>query len=226
MAKTLTLKAVRAEFEYSPGSFRPCFGERGTLTHVGDKLQCHICGHSFHGLGPHVWMAHGLSAREYKIEFMLPMGTPLNSQHLTRVLKLANGPRARDYVTSAAGAAMRAANRELAAVASQASTRHLKTIGRLFRHRADAATSSCLKCSGPVAKSPNRHPRKYCPACRPVGQRRTGLALDYEKIAAMMAAGMGYRAIAQALEYRNDSVKKACRSIRKQKALSAWSGVR
>ena len=35
----------------------------------GDKIECLICGKSFKSVGNHVFMAHGITAREYKVQF-------------------------------------------------------------------------------------------------------------------------------------------------------------
>lgn len=51
--------------------YGPCFGQHGLLTHIGDKIQCHICGRAFHCLPSHIVRRHGVSASEYKAAFGL-----------------------------------------------------------------------------------------------------------------------------------------------------------
>lgn len=58
------------------------YGQKGTLTHIGDKVQCHVCGHAFHHLGNHVWLRHGLTPEAYKDEFGLNRSTGLISRKL------------------------------------------------------------------------------------------------------------------------------------------------
>lgn len=59
-------------------------GQKGALTHVGDKAQCHICGKAFHHLGAHVVGSHRISVVDYKDEFGLNRTTPLISMKLAR----------------------------------------------------------------------------------------------------------------------------------------------
>lgn len=62
--------------------FGPCFGARGVLTQIGTKVQCHVCGKSYHHLGCHVSRTHEMSADEYCDEFGLKRTTGLISQKL------------------------------------------------------------------------------------------------------------------------------------------------
>uniref|UniRef100_UPI003340D940 MucR family transcriptional regulator n=1 Tax=Castellaniella defragrans TaxID=75697 RepID=UPI003340D940 len=45
----------------------------------GDRVVCLICGQAFKSVGRHVHHAHGISAREYKIRFGLPIGRGLDA---------------------------------------------------------------------------------------------------------------------------------------------------
>ncbi len=42
-------------------------GRFGMLDEDDEGLLCHECGHRFQHLGLHVWKAHGLTAREYRM---------------------------------------------------------------------------------------------------------------------------------------------------------------
>lgn len=66
----------------------PAFGERGRVTHINGRLQCHICGNAFVSLGSHVWQVHGCSANEYRREFGLhrEMGLLSDAYHQRVVL--------------------------------------------------------------------------------------------------------------------------------------------
>ncbi len=55
-----------------------------------DALRCHICGDSFPGLYRHVGMAHGISVRDYKIRYGIPMGYGLSGR-ATRMKQRACG---------------------------------------------------------------------------------------------------------------------------------------
>ena len=55
-------KSLHAAIEYDPEE---------------DKLRCHECGRWFENLGTHVWGAHGLLARQYKVRHGLHMGSAL-----------------------------------------------------------------------------------------------------------------------------------------------------
>lgn len=65
-------------------AFGQCYGERGRLTHIGDKLQCHLCGKGFHNLGKHAQATHGIVADDYRREFMLHHGLGLVSNAYAR----------------------------------------------------------------------------------------------------------------------------------------------
>lgn len=41
--------------------------------HAADALRCHVCGESFPGLYRHVGLAHGISTRDYKQRFGIPI---------------------------------------------------------------------------------------------------------------------------------------------------------
>lgn len=91
-----TLDDVRRQFDYMAGEFRITpFGQKGVLTHIGTKIQCHICGKPFVSLGAHVWQTHGLSAEQYRLIFALAFVEPLNAPVLTHRLQIINGPRAK-----------------------------------------------------------------------------------------------------------------------------------
>ncbi len=49
------------------------YGDVGIVTYdpIEDKLQCHLCGKWFRGLGVHVVVAHGWTADDYREEFGL-----------------------------------------------------------------------------------------------------------------------------------------------------------
>lgn len=63
------------------------FGEFGKLTHIAGRVQCHICGGLFNGLGSHA-RAHGLSADQYRAEFGFNRKTGLASR--ATILKYRN----------------------------------------------------------------------------------------------------------------------------------------
>jgi hypothetical protein len=55
------------------------YGQKGTLTSVGDKIECHICGKVFHNLATHVLRTHEISPDDYRDEFGLMAKTALIS---------------------------------------------------------------------------------------------------------------------------------------------------
>lgn len=55
----------------------PIFGRIGSLTHVGDTVECHVCGKSFANLASHALGSHNLTAAEYKAIFGLKVTTGL-----------------------------------------------------------------------------------------------------------------------------------------------------
>jgi hypothetical protein len=52
-------------------------GKIGVLIDDGAKVECHVCGAWFRGLGNHVWGAHDLTADEYRAIFGLAWDTGL-----------------------------------------------------------------------------------------------------------------------------------------------------
>lgn len=90
--------------------FSHCFGERGALSLVGQKVQCHICGKPYHHLGAHVVRTHELSADEYTDEFGLKRTTGLISPALAEKRRrhmLSRDPEQRNSARSLAVAARR-----------------------------------------------------------------------------------------------------------------------
>lgn len=55
-------------------------GQWGILNENEEGIACHECGRRFHGLGIHVYTAHGITAAEYRDAYGLPRGTPLASK--------------------------------------------------------------------------------------------------------------------------------------------------
>ena len=53
------------------------FGDIGKLLSDGQKLQCHICGRWYNGLGTHIFRAHDMSGWDYKETFELRCTTAL-----------------------------------------------------------------------------------------------------------------------------------------------------
>lgn len=45
-------------------------------------IQCPICNYYFEGLGSHVFYAHGITAREFRIKYDMNMGDKLTSENL------------------------------------------------------------------------------------------------------------------------------------------------
>lgn len=70
----VTVEIIKAQAEKWPP-----YGELGILAYdpIDDKVQCHICGHWFRSLGPHVQKAHGWTADDYREEFGLDRGQGL-----------------------------------------------------------------------------------------------------------------------------------------------------
>lgn len=75
----------------------PCYGERGRLTHVGDKIQCHVCGKVFHFLGKHVAATHEISADDYRREFRLHRSLGLVSDAMHRRWSDTKTPNLKNY---------------------------------------------------------------------------------------------------------------------------------
>ncbi len=58
------------------------FANYGKVEYSEDgKVICHICGKSFNKLLTHVWQAHGLSEKEYKLKFGLDLYKGLISEN-------------------------------------------------------------------------------------------------------------------------------------------------
>jgi len=68
------------------------YGDVGTVAcdQIEDKLQCHLCGKWFRGLGTHVVGAHGWSADDYREEFGLNRGQGLICEGTRQKLRVAN----------------------------------------------------------------------------------------------------------------------------------------
>lgn len=65
---------------YRPSRYeRPRFGQFGTLSYVGERLVCHICGRDYLHLAQHVVRTHGLEAEQYRDHFGLNRRTALVS---------------------------------------------------------------------------------------------------------------------------------------------------
>jgi hypothetical protein len=64
------------------------YGQKGVLTQIGPRVQCHMCGKAFHHLGNHVRCTHQLSADEYCDEFGLKRSTGLISPALASKRRL------------------------------------------------------------------------------------------------------------------------------------------
>lgn len=84
---------------------------------IEDKLQCHTCGKWFKALPPHIAKIHGISDREYKIKYGLPLTFPLVArstslklskasskpnrlEHLKRISKLVTHRKGRQLLAS------------------------------------------------------------------------------------------------------------------------------
>ena len=65
-------------------------------TRDGALIQCHICGKFYQSLSFHIFHAHSIRAKEYKIKFQLSNKTPIVSENMRKVLK----ERLRKYVSS------------------------------------------------------------------------------------------------------------------------------
>ena len=67
-----------------PSVYGPCHGERGRMTEMGGKIQCHICGLFFDGLCTHIWRRHDMTPDDYRREFGLPpeLGMVSSRTHL------------------------------------------------------------------------------------------------------------------------------------------------
>jgi hypothetical protein len=70
----------------------PLVGELGILERddAGERLQCHICGASFHCLGVHAARAHGVKSARYRALFGLRKGTPLASDPVRAAKRITN----------------------------------------------------------------------------------------------------------------------------------------
>lgn len=64
------------------GDWQPIFGEIGVINEVGDRQECHACGLWFESLGRHGWLAHDLTAAEYRALFGLKWGQALAGQRV------------------------------------------------------------------------------------------------------------------------------------------------
>jgi hypothetical protein len=64
---------------------RPPYGELGSLTRAGDRLQCHLCGRFYVSLAAHVVQGHGMRADEYRETFGLNATTALVGPSLQAV---------------------------------------------------------------------------------------------------------------------------------------------
>jgi len=78
--------------ERRPATLPGAFHSQAALDewYSADALRCHICGESFAGLYRHVGLAHGLSTRDYKKQFGIPMGYGLAGRK-TRMMQRACG---------------------------------------------------------------------------------------------------------------------------------------
>jgi hypothetical protein len=58
------------------------FGYRGVLLRdtIEDKLQCHVCGKWYKAVATHARFAHGMTARDYKITYGLPLQSAICSR--------------------------------------------------------------------------------------------------------------------------------------------------
>lgn len=68
----------------------PIFGEFGSISLIGERLVCHVCGRDYLNLQTHVSSMHGLSANEYKDTFRLTRETPLWAASVSRKLSQSN----------------------------------------------------------------------------------------------------------------------------------------
>lgn len=86
---------MRQQFDYAADEWRITpFGQKGVVTQIGDKIQCHICGEAFHQLMGHVSQRHGLTQRAYRTAFHLQgvQKQPLVSPSLHAKFKHILGP--------------------------------------------------------------------------------------------------------------------------------------
>ena len=60
----------------------PIFGSFGSLSFVGERLVCHVCGRDYLQLATHARLMHGLTGPQYKATFGLFRRTPLMARSI------------------------------------------------------------------------------------------------------------------------------------------------
>ncbi len=149
------------------------YGQKGCLTHIGNKAQCHVCGKAFHHLGGHISRTHGLSADEYCDEFGLKRTTGLISQQLRE-------KRQRQCVFSARSPEWRA-TQSLAARMKRVKTRGPKSLEERLHPRYQERMANALRAAneairksvvdGTYVKRPFPNPRENAAYGREVRRR-------------------------------------------------------
>lgn len=114
------------------GSIQPFSGELGVRRDLDDKVECHVCGGWFQSVASHSWIAHDLTALEYKAAFGLMRKGLISETYRRRMSDL----RRRSYKGQLSPHAItpeqrRYARRSIegAAVARSAAYRHLIPAG-------------------------------------------------------------------------------------------------
>jgi predicted transcriptional regulator len=77
------------------------YGSRGSLYFEGDKIVCQVCGSAMKALNSHL-VVHGITARDYRDEFGLKLGTALATQSYRQHMREVNSSHLKKYQPAAA----------------------------------------------------------------------------------------------------------------------------
>lgn len=144
--------------------------------HSHDALRCHLCGDSFPGLYRHVSMVHGISTRDYKQRFGIPVTYGLAGK-ATREKQAACGRATSTkmakagYTNLAHGRAAKTGTRMAWTVfqATEHSTRMVEAPGHPSNYEGEMELT-CTVCGGayevPASIGLSRQCRAKCPSCK------------------------------------------------------------
>lgn len=170
------------------------YDQYGVLASDGERVQCHICGRWYKGLGTHAWQAHGISADEYREEFGLKYTHGLVGEN-TKDRMSQKQKRRWELYGPLFEPDIGMTPEKLAKVKGRPMREEARRINRVVmaKRRASLVTAPCVECGKPISLPEYRLKGRRKTCCSPECRRkyfsriRTGRKPKPETIAKMSA---------------------------------------
>ncbi len=166
------------------GEITPFYGDLGVRSDWGDRVECHVCGDWYISVGSHSWIAHDLTAAEYKAAFGLTNKGLISEDYRGRMSAARKVTSKGRVLLGRPTAEQRRHSRrslEGANVSREIARKHLARMPRspelmakinASRHKNAMVTLNCVVCEVTFEKIWHRRTKTCSETCRRESSRR------------------------------------------------------